>query len=272
MMTWNPFDWTASHFLLLYVALAIIVMAVGIRLKMSIGSVARDTRELSVLELACLAGGARRVGDAVLLGLTSGNHAIVDSKGRITVTDPTPLQALTGQPTLLSFKPAMTRKQFQNAIPSIVDRTQLRLKKLGYVPSDVQMRTFRLTFLPIIVLLLVFGMIRLMAGVDQHHPVGFLVGLLAFTGMFGLALLDRPRRTPAGDDAVRNYQALHARVARAPLDHELLVAVALSGTVVLSGTPYAQVYAASQTMFDDGGGGCGSGGGCGGGGGGGCGG
>src|ERR1700753_738506 len=153
MMTWNPFDWTAGHFLLLYVTLAIIVMAVGIRLKMSIGSVARDTRELSVLELACLAGGARRVGDAVLLGLTSGNHAIVDAKGMITVMDQAPLQTLTGQPTSLSFKPAMTRRQFQNAILSIVERIQLQLKKLGYVPSDAQMRTFRLTFLPIHALL-----------------------------------------------------------------------------------------------------------------------
>lgn len=49
---------------------------------------------------------------------------------------------------------------------------------------------------------------------------------------------------------------------RAPLEHELLLAVALSGAVVLSGTAYASVYDAAKTM--DGGGG-GGGGGCGGG-------
>ena len=76
----------------------------------------------------------------------------------------------------------------------------------------------------------------------------------------------RPTRTRAGKDVLKAYQASHARASRAPLDHELLLAVALSGAVVLSGTAYASVYAASQTMSrgGDGGSGCGGGGGGGG--------
>ena len=80
-------------------------------------------------------------------------------------------------------------------------------------------------------------------------------------------LATRPTRTRAGKDVLRTYQASHGRAARAPLDHELLLAVALSGAVVLSGTAYASVYAASRTMNSggDGGSGCGGGGGgCGG--------
>jgi len=98
------------------------------------------------------------------------------------------------------------------------------------------------------------------------------VFLLFLTAFAGIVLARHPTRTRAGKDALQGYQASHARASRAPLDHELLLAVALSGAAVLSGTAYAPVYAASKTMSSggdggDGGGGCGGGGGGGGGGG-----
>ena len=121
--------------------------------------------------------------------------------------------------------------------------------------------------LPFVVLLVVFGMTKVMIGAERHHPVGFLVCLLFLTAFAGFVLAKHPTRTRAGKDALRSYQASHARAARAPLDHELLLAVALSGAIVLSDTAYAPVYAASRTMNSggDAGGGCGGGGGgCGG--------
>ena len=122
--------------------------------------------------------------------------------------------------------------------------------------------------LPFIALLLAFGVTKAYIGEGRHHPIGFLVVLLFLTAVAGIALATRPTRTRAGSEALKSYQAGNARASRAPLDHELLLAVALSGAVVLSGTAYASVYAASQAMASSGG--CGSGGGCGGGGGGGC--
>jgi hypothetical protein len=114
--------------------------------------------------------------------------------------------------------------------------------------------------------LIVFGMIKVVVGSARHHPVGFLIFLLAGTAVAGVALASRPKRTRAGDKALRSYQDAHARESRAPLEHELLLAVALSGAVVLSGTAYAPIYAASRTLSSggDGGGGCGGGGGGGG--------
>lgn len=58
----------------------------------------------------------------------------------------------------------------------------------------------------------------------------------------GIVLATRPTRTRAGKDVLQTYQASHAPASRAPLDHELLLAVALSGAVVVSGTAYAWVY------------------------------
>ena len=268
-MTLNPFNWTAGPFLTLYVLLAAILFMVSFRFKSMIGPPAHATRQLSVLELAYLAGDARRLADAVLLRLTSGNGAVIDSKGQnITVTDQTPLATLMGRLPPLSFPPNMTRQQFQKAVAPIVERVQGRLQQLGYCPTDDQMLSFQMTVLPFIGLLLLFGIIKVFVGAERHHPVGFLIVLLIATAFATFVLAKRPTRTRAGNDVLQAYQSSHARALRAPLDHELLLAVALSGAVVLSDTPYASVYAASKTMNN--GSGDGGGGGCGGGGGGGC--
>jgi uncharacterized protein (TIGR04222 family) len=267
-MIWNPLDWTAGPFLTLYLCLAAIVFLVGFRLKSMIGPLAHATRQLSVLELAYLAGGARRLADAVLLRLTSENGATIDTKGRkITITDQTPLATLMGRLPVLAFYPDMTRQQFQRAVGPIVERVQGRLQQLGYYPTDEQMMSFRMTVLPFVGLLMLFGIFKAFVGAERYHPVGFLIFLLIATGFASFVLARHPTRTRAGNDVLQAYQASHARASRAPLDHELLLAVALSGAVVLSDTPYASVYAASKTMGSGGGDGGGSG--CGGGGGGG---
>jgi uncharacterized protein (TIGR04222 family) len=268
-MTWNPFDWTAGPFLALYLIIAVVVFWLGFSFRSMIGPAAKAPHQLSELELAYLAGGARRLGDAVLLRLTSANGATIAPKGHeITVTGQASLATLMDRPPLLPVRPNMTRQQFQTAVKPLVERVQGRLQEFGYCPTDDQVTSFRMTVLPFVVLLLAFGIIKVSVGAERHHPVGILVFLLIITTFAGIALAKYPTRTQAGKDVLQIYQTSHARAARAPLDHELLLAVALSGAVVLSGTAYASVYAASQTM-NSGGGGGGDGGGCGGGGGGG---
>jgi uncharacterized protein (TIGR04222 family) len=265
-MTWNPFNWTAEPFLALYVALAAVVFLWGFSVRSAIGPAASATRQLSVLEIAYLAGGARRFGDAVLLSLTSGNGATIASDYKITVTSQAPLAILRGRPSLLQFQPGMTRQEFQTAIKPFVEQVQERLQQFGYCPTDEQMAAFRMNVLSFVALLLMFGATKAFIGAGRNHPIGILVVLLVLTAFAGIVVATRPTRTRAGKDVLRDYQASKARAARAPLDHELLLAVALSGTVVLSGTAYGSVHAAAQTMRSggDGGSGCGGGGGCGG--------
>jgi uncharacterized protein (TIGR04222 family) len=264
-MTWNPFNWTAEPFLTLYVAIAAIVFVCGFSLRTRIGPALRVTAQLNVLELAYLAGGARRLGDAVLLSLASGNGVIIAPAGdKITVTSQAPLALLTGgRPSQLPFQPDMTRQQFQKAATPVVEAVQDRLQKLGYSPSDAQMASFRWNVLPFVGLLVLFGITKVViGGVARHHPVGILVVLLFITLLFGIFLAKRPTRTQAGKEALQTYRDSNARASRAPLEHELLLALALSGAVVLSGTAYAPICAASRTMSSgDGGGGCGGGGG-----------
>jgi uncharacterized protein (TIGR04222 family) len=267
-MPWNPFDWTAGPFLVLYMTTAVIVFLLAFSFRSTIRPAAQATHQLSELELAYLAGGARRLGDAVLLSLMSGNGAAITPKGnKITVIDPGPLATLLGQLTLLPVQGDMTRQQFQTAVKPIVEQVVGRLQELGYCPTEEQMTSFRVTVLPFVGLVLLFGTIKAFVGAERHHPVGILIFLLIATVFAGIALARSPTRTRAGEDALQTYRASHDRAARAPRDHELLLALALSGAVVLSGTAYEPVYAASKTMNSggDGGGGCGGGGGgCGG--------
>jgi uncharacterized protein (TIGR04222 family) len=274
-MEWNPFNWTAGPFLTLYLALAFSIFVLGFRLKSQIGPAARATGKLGVLELAYLAGGARRLGDAVLLRLTSGHSATIDSNGyKITVIDQSPLATLINQPPRLQFQPGMTRQQFQTAIAPVSTRIQDLLEKSGYCPSREQMASFRLEVLPFVALLIVFGITKAVIGSSRHHPVDFLIILIVLTAFAGFLLAKSPRRTQAGTNILETYQSSNERASRAPRDQELLLALALSGPVVLTGTAHASVYSASQTMSSggggDGGGGCGGGGGGGGGGCGGC--
>ena len=270
-MTLNPFDWTAGPFLALYVTLALIIFVQAFRAKRSIGPPANGIRKLKVLELAYLAGGARRLGDVILLTLTAGRGASISDKAdRITVTDTAPLAAMLGRPVALSFERDMTRKQFQAAVEPMAARVRERLEQLGYCPTSEQVTSFRMNFLPFVGLLIAFGATKAYIGAGRNHPVEFLVFLLFATAFVALIVAARPVRTRAGNEALEDHQATNARAARAPLDHELPLAVALSGAVVLSGTSHSSVYAASQTMSNTGGGSSCGGGGCGGGGGGGC--
>jgi uncharacterized protein (TIGR04222 family) len=201
-MPWNPFDWTAGPFLTLYVTSAVILFLLGFRLKSTIGPPAQATHPLSELELAYLAGGARRLGDAALLSLTSGNGAAIDPGGqKITVTDQAPLARLMSRPPLLAVRPNMTRQQFQTAVKPLVERIQARLQACGYYPTDEQMTSFRATILPFVGLLLLFGLTKAFVGAERHHPVGFLVILLILTAFAGIALATYPTRTRAGKDS-----------------------------------------------------------------------
>jgi uncharacterized protein (TIGR04222 family) len=175
-MSWNPLDWPAGPFLTLYLAVAVVVFLWGFYDRSIIGPSARLTQKLNPFELAFLAGGARRLGDAVLLSLTSGHGATITEKGdKITVTSQAPISAMMGRTQLLSVQPDMTRQQFQKAVKPVAEQVQSRLQEFGYCPTDDQMNAFRISTLPFVAILLALGITKAFVGAERHHPVGFLI-------------------------------------------------------------------------------------------------
>ena len=126
---------------------------------------------------------------------------------------------------------------------------------------------FRDVVLALFAIPLLLGLAKVQVGLERHKPVGFLIMLLIVTAIIAVVFLFGPQLTRAGREALAAEKARNARAARAPLESELMLAVALTGLVVLSGTPYGALYAASKVSGGDGGGGGGGdggGGGCGG--------
>lgn len=138
--------------------------------------------------------------------------------------------------------------------------------------------------LPLFLVVVAFGVPRLVLGVANHKPVGYLVVTLIFGGIVGacLAAAGSLRLSRRGQAALARLRERHARMKTGRVTDAAL-GVALFGTAVLAGSTiaYLQTWYPRQTTEGslggcgsgcgsgggDGGGGCGGGcGGCGGGG------
>lgn len=266
-MPMNPLDWTAVPFLTLYTLLAGAALLLCHYLRGHIGGKVPVCPSLTPLELAYLSGGLRRVSDALIAGLLSSGAAKLSADGRtVEVNGTFPLDT---QPfSELTISGQMSLRDFFGKIQTGVYSIRAKLEQLGLAPDDTQMLLYRLKALFLLAGPVMLGLAKVQVGETRHKPVGILIVLIIVTVFVGLRILSRPFRTRAGTEALEAEKAGHERAARAPLDNELMLAVALTGLVVLSGTPFEALYAASK---NNGGGGCGGGGdGGGGGGGGGC--
>jgi uncharacterized protein (TIGR04222 family) len=139
-----------------------------------------------------------------------------------------------------------------------------RLEPLGLIVTATEaIRYRRLVFL-LFAGPLGVGVVRLANGLAHNRPVLFLVFVLVAGAFTKMRCLSAPIATPAGRELVASYREKNARAARAPLQSELALAVALTGIIVLKGTVYDAVFAQSKAAGGSGCGGGGCGGGCGG--------
>ena len=98
------------------------------------------------------------------------------------------------------------------------------------------------------VLLCVFGAIKWDIGTMRDRPVGYLTALLILTAVLALirfAVVDR--RTRGGLDLLGEQRANATRLRRAPVAEETGLAVALFGTMVLSGSALGGVSQAPHS-------------------------
>lgn len=268
-MTWNVLDWSAGPFLGLYVLLALASIAAAIAVKERLRRNASGPEpggELSVLEAAVLAGGRARAADVLALDLVERGHVAIAADGQLSATG---LNA-DAPPYLAPFRssPCLNRRQVVEAMQPWIEPILDRLSTQGLALS--QRHTFRMSAATFAIMapVLVLGLVRVGLGQERERPVGYLITLVILTALATL-LIAHVRRlgTGLGEEALLRLSKTRARAVRAPLPDELLLAVAVTGPVVLAGT----AWAAYRAAFADGsgGGGCG-GGGDGGGSGGGC--
>jgi uncharacterized protein (TIGR04222 family) len=275
-MPLNPLDWTAEPFLTLYVAVALIALGLCLRMRSRIGSQSVPPISLTAPQLAYMAGGACRAGDAILVELFEAKQATLSEDGKYINVDPRAalLRARPDQSGLIEPKP-MTRLQFQSMLAPYLEEIQGLLTQAGLIPTAEQSWSYRGDVLLTLLVPILLGIEKIEVGIGRGKPVGYLTALVIVTAVLGLFLMIGLRLTAAGKAILKEYKTSKARLARAPIASELPMAVALSGLAVLAGTELEPIYNTARardragTAGGCGGGGCG-GGGCGGGGCGGC--
>jgi uncharacterized protein (TIGR04222 family) len=261
----GPFELAGGPFLALYLvllvgaALATIPLAGWLRPHGRAGYIGTED------ELAALAGGRVRVAEAATVRLLANGQLVQQDKkhfvsrytgGGDTATERAILGAARHAPwsklqsAASDQYPSLERRLIANGL--LMDRPQRLWQQL-------------LTASPLL-MVLGFGAIKLMIGLERDKPVGFLAMLLAITGL--LIVVRMVRSSPAtheGLQLIAREKAKADRIRRAPQQDEMGTSVALFGTAVLAGSAFSQFHVMRRAQDGGGDGGSSSDGGCGGG-------
>ena len=273
-MPLGPFDLTGGPFLLLYGALLVFTIVVGIAIPRWLRPEGRAPRNPDIDHLAFLAGGTSRFAEAVTTRLLATRQLVMDGKKFLAGGLG---GATAAERSVLALPQPASWEAVAGAIGRHADPIRERLVTDGLLMDGwtaLQLRFWQTT--PYL-LLFAFGWTKVQIGEARGKPVGFLIALLVITVVFALlrfAVLDR--RTRAGKEVIEEARERSERLRRAPAEGETGLAVALFGTAVLAGSAWGDFHRMRAASGDggsggggDGGSGCG-GGGCGGGGCGGC--
>jgi uncharacterized protein (TIGR04222 family) len=284
MNTWGI---SGAAFLALYVVITAAVTSIAFRFRQRAlagerGGTAVSHFDLQPYEIAMLNGGERLAVAAAVAELRS--HGLIEpgerrgtvvaTAGRRSVRDSLEAEILHaldpkhggGEWTVDELRAELRERH-------ALDSLRQRLTTYALIPAREQLRTARgsaLMLLPVIAL----GIARIVAGVGNDKPVGYLTILVFAVAAAFVWLMAAPiRRTKAGDAALASLRSAGVRHDAAVAPAGLGAAVALDGTAALwaADPGFARTIGAGREGGwlggYGGGGGCG-GGGCGGGGGG----
>jgi uncharacterized protein (TIGR04222 family) len=270
----NPLDWTAGPFLALYAGGLLLAVLLGafLRSRMKDHGAGSSAQLLGPLELAYLEGGPERVMDAAVASALADQALSWDEQKQRLLAGASPAGDAHREVVAAvrrDNRPAAVVKR----LAPLWKRIEQSLVSRGLVLSDAHAWQLRLYSSLPLWLWSGFGLAKIMLGLERAKPVGFISALTIVCALVALWMLGaRPRNSRAGQQAVAQAKTRHSRILRAPRAQadELALAVALGGTLVLSGTAWAgyHQYRVPPTSSDGGGGGDsdggGGGGGCGG--------
>ena len=267
-MSLGPFDLTGGPFLVLYVLLLAVTFVAGFVIPRRMRPAGLQQRVTDVDQLAYLAGGRARFGEALVARLLAARSLSMLGRNRFgvatgaTATSP-------AERSVLALVPPIRWREIAYVIKPYSEPLERKLIGAGLLMTHEERASMRFWGVLPYLMLLAFGATKLIIGDARDKPVGYLTALLAATAVLAVirwASLDR--RTHAGHKAVAAAVEREKRLKIAPTNPEIGLAVALFGTAVLAGSGWSDFHRL-RTAGDRGSGVCG-GGGDGGGGGGGC--
>jgi uncharacterized protein (TIGR04222 family) len=282
----HPYDLPGPEFLGLYLGLLIAVAAsAGVLhwwLRKPGPAIDQEDPPLTPYETAYLAGGKQAAVHAAVVGLARKDAVSVTGAGRLSASE-----SISGITHPLEWAVYEEVNQSQDVRLSKLSaseplvRIRESLEERGLLVAAARRTWVRLVPTLVCLSLVLFGLGKIVVGIDRQRPVAFLIVLVAFTALWALGMCLLPvERSRRGDDLLRRLRtrnaALKTTLQTAPTaagGDDTALAVALFGTAILVGGPLNDLARATRPHPAAGaggdGGGCGAGHGCGGGGGGG---
>jgi len=247
--------YSGPEFLLFYAVAMVAAVIAGVWLPRFLRAQGGARPVTDRLELAWLAGRSGRVTEAVLARLL-GSGALEpagSNKLRVALRErgsDRADQAILGLPGDFGITEA------HKSLKPMIDEVEGRLERDGLLLSSGERRSLRFVSVLPYFAVLALGWYRRQAGLAEGMPVGFLTLMMFLTGfmaIFRFAVLDP--RSRAGQAAVGVARERSSRLRSAPTQPELGLGVALFGTVILAGTPFAELHAMRRAAGSDGAGG-----------------
>jgi uncharacterized protein (TIGR04222 family) len=249
----SPSSVPGGFFPILYAVLILAAFLAGLLIPRHLRPAGQRRRVEDVEQLAFLAGGAARFRDAVVTSLLARKLLFLGgSRGRPTFGLARPDRAVSpARRSVLGLHPPVRWHDISMALQDHVALLRQRMTAAGLLVTPGQRALLRFwALLPLLLLLTLGATFGLGSGAGGRP---FIFALLAVTLVFALIrALTIDERTSGGIEALRDALRGNDRLRRAPTGEEAALAVALFGTAVLAGTPWADLH----RYRNDGGNGC----------------
>jgi uncharacterized protein (TIGR04222 family) len=244
----GPLDLAGESFLTLYLVLAVVAFVVSAYLRRSLrgNAESRGGGPTDPIAIAYLVGGAARATDAAATELLYEEQARWNAAtGRLELAVPVSQVRPALQPFARTLATPTKPATLISAAKATFREFTQDLQRRGLLLDDEASRRARFISALPFVAVAAFGLAKVVIGIAREKPVMFLAILVVLTVIAALWRAFKPlERSRAGDSVALDLKRKHARVARAPLSNEMALAVALGGTMLLSGTAFASYHQA----------------------------
>lgn len=273
----GPFDLTGGPFLLLYLGVAGLAWLVTLPLAEALRAQGRAGRASGEDDLAALAGGPVRLAESALVRLLASRKLVQQGRRQFMAVDPKGGTTAVERAILSMARPAGW-SAIMRAVTAEFSAIERRLVANGLMLTRGQRLALQLASVAPLVMVLLFGLTKVMIGLGRDKPVFLLVVLISATAVLTVLRFVRTGyATRAGEVLLDEERARCERIRRAPGREEMGQSVALFGTSVLIGSELTAFHAGRRNRDASsvsggsacsdggcGGGGCGGCGGCGG--------
>jgi uncharacterized protein (TIGR04222 family) len=240
-MFW-PFDLDGSQFLELYGLLFV----AAITLSIVAGRLARPAGRQQKLtdpdQLALLCGGETRLVETIVTRLLVSGAIVHDGDDNFSLASQEAASSGIDRD-IVAMMPA-SLPAIRGRIGPYGDMLHKTLANLGLAMNDTESRRVRIGYMLPFVLLGCLGFVRMIQGMMNDRPIGFLVMLILLTSFVASIASKFDRYTDAGLNMVKLAKATYERLNAAPTTAEMPMAVAIFGTAVLVGSSMEPLHAA----------------------------